>query len=377
MTLLDAAFAAAALALLLLIATVDCRTMRIPPMAAALLAATGLAWHAATPSDLGTVSAVWWMPLLGLGCGIAGPCAAIAGGWMARRRWPLMPGDAWLLGAIGAVAGPLGLAWSIVAGTLCSLLYRACLQAKRGRPFAAGYAPLAPGMATGAALVVVAMASGTGIASDDAPETEAGRLAAVVLGPEVDPGPPGADEHMTALAAREPLTIAEAAARLAALTHLATVVEDRPSRTGVTEILPDPGPQRFDLEGSLVEILDKLAALYRHRWEWRENGIVFYRYWDSEFAAASEPSPQVTQARWVVDTAAEATLAEVLERWAGEADWSLVWSADSDYRLGADAVFEGSFLGAVDALLADPVAQATLAATAFPANRQLVIEEAR
>ena len=375
MTFLDSGFATAAILFLSAIAVADCRTMTIPPVPVLLLAATGLAWHAATPSHLGLVSAAWWMPVLGLAAGIAVPAAMMAWAEARGRRWPLMPGDALLLGGIGAVAGPLGLAWSLAAGSACSLLYRAHLQARRHRPFARGYVPLAPGMAAGSALVIAAIASGTALAQGDGIE-EDGRLAAVVLGPAVDPGPPGAEEHMTALAATEPLTITEAASRLAALTLMAVEVEDRPSRTGIAHPLETPAPRRFDLEGSLVEIVDRLAALYRHRWEWRANTIVFYRYADAEFAFISEPGPEVVQARWVIDTTAEATLAEVLDRWAGEAGWSLVWSASNDYRLGADAVFEGSFLGAVDALLADPVTHATLTATAYRANRQLVIEEA-
>lgn len=378
MTLLDAGFAAATIALLAVIAMTDCRTMRIPLMPVLALAATGLAWHAVTPSDLGAVSAAWWMPLLGLGCGIAGPAAAIAGAEMGGRRWPLMPGDAWLLGGIGAVAGPLGLAWSIGAGTVCSLLYRALLQAKRGRPFRLGYVPLAPGMAAGAALVIAAMASGTGIASEDVLATREGDvLAAVVLPPEREPGPPGAAGEIVYVDTQEALTLSELASRMEAATGRRIVIEERPSRTGITAELERTAPVAIAWDGSVTALFDHVAAAHRYRWEWRGEAVVFYRYWDAEFAALVAPAPEVRQARWVVDTATEATLAEVLDRWASEADWSLVWSAESDYTLGADAVFEGSFLGAVDALLADPVTHATLNATAFPANRQLVVEEAR
>ena len=214
-------------------------------------------------------------------------------------------------------------------------------------------------------------------AGDIGAVTESERLAAVVLAPDVDPGPPGADEHMTSLAATEPLTLAEAAARLEALTHIAVEIEERPSRTGIAHSLAEPEPARFDLEGSLVEIVDRLAALYGFRWEWRDTTIVFFRYWDEEFALAARPAPDARQARWEIDTDRDATLAEVLERWSQEAGWSLVWSAGADYSLGADAVFEGSFLGAVDALLADPATHATLTATAYEANHRLVIEEAR
>ena len=377
MTILDASFAGIAIAVLASIAITDCRAMRISPPATALLASTGLAWHATTPSHLGMVSLVWWMPALGLAAGIAIPATMILAAQIARRPWPLMPGDACLLGGIGAATGPLGLAWSIVAGAACTMLYRLHLQGRRKRPFARGYVPLAPGMAAGAAIVIAWIASGAALADDHVDAgTQGERLVAVVLGPAVDPGPPGADEHVTSLAASEPLTLPEAAARLAALTFMAVEVEDRPSRTGIVHPLATPAPQRFDLKGSLVEILDRLAALYRYRWEWRGNTVVFYRYADAEFAASTEPGPEERQVRWIIDTDRDASLAEVLERWSGEAGWSLVWSSDTDYRLGADAVFEGSFLGAVDALLADPVTHATLTATAYQANRRLVIEEA-
>ena len=377
MTLLDAGFAASTIAFLAAIAVADCRTMKIPLAATALLAATGLAWHALTPSQLGLVSAAWWVPAAGLAAGVAVPAAMIAAAEMARRRWPLMPADAFLLGGIGAVTGPVGLAWSTAAGAACSILYRAHLQARRKRRFASGYVPLAPGMAAGAAVVILVIASGGALASENEDrKAEGERLAAVVLAPEVAQGPPGAADAPVAIRASTPITLPELAARIAVATGHGIEIEERPSRTGVRSSLLAVPPQAVSWDGPLAGLLDLAAATYRYRWEWRGGGIVFYRYWDQEFAAANEPGPEARQARWVIDTAREATLAEVLERWAGEAGWSLVWRASNDYSLGADAVFEGSFLGAVDALLADPVTHATLTATAYRANRRLVIEEA-
>lgn len=378
MTATDIGFAAIAAVLLAAIAWSDARRTMIEPWAGAALVVTGMAWHATTPSDIGMVSSAWWMPVLGLVCGAAVVAIPIAAADLRRRPWPLMPGDGVLLAGIGALVGPLGLAWSLLAGSALALAMRVCVQTRRGRPVRSGYLPLAPGMAGGTLIVLGLLAGGHAVAQEagDVLTTGEGQvLSAVVLAPEVDPGPPGADEHMTALAATEPLTLAEAAARLAALTLLAVEVEDRPSRTGIALSLAAPPPRRFDLEGSLVEIVDRLAALYGYRWEWRGNAIVFYRYWDEEFALSTRPVPELRQARWVIDTDRDATLAEVLERWAGEAGWSLVWSASTDFRPGADAVFDGSFLGAVDALLADPATASTLTATAYRANRRLVIEE--
>ncbi len=375
MTFIDAGFASAAIAFLGAIAAADCRTFVIPPSAALALAATGLAWHAMTPTDLGLVSLAWWMPALGLAAGIAVPAAMMAAAELAGRRWPLMPGDACLLGGIGAAAGPLGLAWSLAAGSACSLLYRACLQARRNRPFARGYVPLAPGMAAGAGLVIAAIASGAALAEDGDPG-DGERLAAVVLGPDIDPGPPGAAGEIVFVDTGEALTLPELAARMEAASGRRIVIEERPARTGVTQTLETAPPLAIAWEGSVTGLFDHAASRHGYRWEWRGEAVVFYRYWDAEFAATVAPRPDVVQARWVIDTDREATLAEVLERWAGEAGWSLVWSAEDDYRLGADAVFEGSFLGAVDALLADPVTHATLTATAYRANRRLVIEQA-
>ena len=301
------------------------------------------------------------------------------------RHQTISPWAAAALLVTGACLGPLTAPPGIAIGTaiglaiviMCDIRLHYAPEGGDLRP----HVPLVACMAAGLLLVFAFMPpyarAQEDLAGDIGTVTQSERLAAVVLAPDVDPGPPGTDEHMTSLAATEPLTLAEAAARLEALTYIAVEIEERPSRTGIVHPLVDPAPARFDLEGSLVEVVDRLAALYGFRWEWRDTTIVFFRYWDAEFAASTQPVPDVRQARWEIDTDRDATLAEVLERWAQEAGWSLVWSAVTDFALGADAVFEGSFLGAVDALLADPATHATLTATAYQANRRLVVEEAR
>ena len=374
-------FAIPATALLVGIACWEHRHHAIAPWAAVALLVAGVAWHAVVAFQ-GNDPAFLLVPLLGLVVGAAFGLPIFPMLMAGVGRWPLSRSGLLLLPAIGACLGPLATGLGIMTGLVictawnCRRWFTFVEDDYDKRP------PLVACVVVGTIIAFsfmppYARAQEDPVDDDIGTVTQSERLAAVVLAPDVDPGPPGADEHMTALAATEPLTLAEAAARLEALTRLAVEIEERPSRTGIAHPLAEPEPVRFDLEGSLVEIVDRLAALYGHRWEWRDTTIVFFRYWDAEFAASTSPVPDVRQARWVIDTDRDATLAEVLARWAGEAGWSLVWSAGADYSLGADAVFEGSFLGAVDALLADPATHATLTATAYQANHRLVIEEAR
>ena len=80
----------------------------------------------------------------------------------------------------------------------------------------------------------------------------------------------------------------------------------------------------------------------------------------------------------------------VLESWARQAGWTLVWNSARDYAVGSSpeqapgsspgqalrAVFRGGFLEAVDQLLAGDTTRRTLSALAYKANRHLVIEDA-
>ena len=377
MTDTDLGFGAIAVVLLASTAWSDARRFTIEPWAGIALAVTGLAWHGTTASDLGVVSTAWWMPALGLAIGVAAAALPIGVAEMRARPWPLMPGDGILLGAIGALVGPVGLAWSVLAGTPIALAHRGCLQRKRNRPFRSGYAPLAPGLAAGALAVLTMLAAGVAVAQEDEVLTEGpgDTLSAVVLAPEIDPGPPGAAEAPVAITADEPLTLPELAARIEAATGRSVTIEERPSRTGVAAALDTAPPLAIDYEGPLAGLLDRMAAGHRYRWEWRHEAIVFYRYWDAEFALLSEPLHEPAPVIWKIDRERHPTLKAVLESWAGDAGWSLIWSVGRDYSLAADAIFEGTFLATVDSVLSDPATSGTLTATAYKANRQLVIEE--
>ena len=206
-------------------------------------------------------------------------------------------------------------------------------------------------------------------------ETEHDTVLAVVLAPDLDPGPPGAAEAPIAMEAPMPITLPDLAARIEAVTGRSIEIEDRPARSlGGTWPLVTPPPAPVSYDGTLAGLLDLAAAQFRYRWEWRGQAIVFYRYWDAEFAANTAP-PSPEEAAWEIDVAEHASLRAVFESWADDAGWALTWAVPRDYSLAADARFTGTFLSAVDSVLTDPATRGTLTATAYEANRQLVIEE--
>lgn len=341
----------------------DCRRFEIPPEAVAALVAAGILLH-----DRGPVS--WGDGLAGAAFGGAVfllPVIAAAG---LRRRPPLLPGDAGLLGSLGWILGPLGLAWALAIGAPLALVHRCWLQVRRRRAITAGYAPLGPGLAAGGLAVFLVMQAG--IATGD---TGPAALAAAQLGPDVPAAPPGGSGVTVSLDHPEPVGLDDVAARIAAASGYAVVIEERPARSpGGAAVLDPAPPLRLDFEGRLVDLLDRIAAESGYRWSWRNRAIVLYRYWDEEWLAATADRPPGS---WEVDRGRHDGLKDVLEAWASAAGWTLDWKAGHDYRLGADARFAGGFLEAVDSLLADPATRRTLVATAFAANRHLVIEEAR
>ena len=347
----DFGFAAIAAVLLAGIAWSDARRMTVEPWAGVALIVTGVAWHVSSPSEIGLVSLAWWMPLLGLAAGMAAVAVQIGAATALSRRWPLMPGDGILLGGIGACLGPLGLAWAIVAGAALSAAHRSCLQreetpavrrrlraagtrhggrrtprprSRRRRPGGGTRSRIARRHAHGRrprrvaaqpprhptssawrdavidnpvfraiAIALIAIA-GAVVPPCAQAEEDAGHdtLAAVVLAPELEPGPPGAAEALIRVEAAEPLTLPELAARIAAATGHAVEIEERPSRTGVRSSLPDVPPQAVFWNGPLAGLLDLAATTHRYRWQWLAGRIVFYRYWDAEFASATEPAPR-------------------------------------------------------------------------------------
>ena len=344
----------------------DCRRFEIPPEAVVALLAAGILLH-----DQDVIG--WIDGLAGAAFGAAVfilPVIAAAG---LRRRPPLLPGDAGLLGSLGWVLGPLGLAWALAIGAPLALVHRCWLQLRRRRPVTAGYAPLGPGLCAGGLAVFLMMQAG--IAMSDAPATA---LASTELGPDVAAGPSGSDTATISLTLPEAVGLDDLAPRIAAASGYALVIEERPARSpGGAAVLDPAPPLRLDFEGRLVDLLDRIAAASGYRWTWRNREIVLYRYWDREWQDSTRSPESRPPDAWEVDRTRHDGLQEVLEAWTSAAGWTLDWKAGHDYRLGADARFTGDFLEAVDSLLADPATRRTLVATAFAVNRHLVIEEAR
>ena len=242
---------------------------------------------------------------------------------------------------------------------------------------ASDHVPFATGILAAGITGIAAAFSGSAHSQENEVLTVADRdtVLAVVLAPDRDPGPPGAGEAPIVMDVPEPITLPDLAARLEAATGRPVEIEERPARSSDgTWPLVTPPPVPVSYEGTLGGLLDLVAAQFRYRWEWRGQAIVFYRYWDAEFAANTAP-PAPEEATWEIVRSEHGSLRAVFESWAGDAGWVLTWAANHDYSLAADARFTGTFLGAVDSVLADPATRGTLIATAYEANRQLVIEE--
>ena len=322
-----------------------------------------------------------------------------------------------LLGGVGFVLGPLGLAWSMLAGSACALLHRVWLQRRRGRPIGRGYCPLGPGMVAGAMAVFVFVNMGGSLAlageplpapqlrpvlHDAAapppapprpgPRTDAGAmLAATELAPVRVPLPAALAAREVAVDEAGALSFAAVTERIATLAGVSVEVEERPARVaGGAVSLPEPPSMKLAFEGRLPELLNLVAAGTGYDWSWRDGAIVLYRHWDVEQrapgfevrapidpAAAGSGGVAVAHrgrspiepgrspasqgvpldqgvALWVVERARHGTLRAVLEDWGVQAGWAVVWNAARDYAVGADASFGGGFLDAVDALLRRP-----------------------
>ena len=401
------------LAAMAALAVLDARRAVIDPrLVLALLAAAAL-WRYPGPGGNNP-----WTPWAGMALGIAAVALPIMAAQWLGRRWPLYPGDAMMLGAFGFLLGPVGLAWTMLLGSAFSLAYRVWLQRRRGRRIRKGLVPLGPGMTAGAALVFlsvnfgVAFAAGEpplrgvpavtvtpapvtisplpGIAPDMAPNIEPGGapLPATELAPAGTPLPDAIATRDLAFEQREPVSLPAALRRLTSLSGIATAIEERPARiAGGMAILPDAPPIRLVRRGALAGLLDRLAVLSGYDWTWRDETIVFYRYWDTDQRAAGAGSADgadeaATGDSWIVEAGAHKTLRGVLESWAREAGWILVWNAARDYAVGSgpkqagNAVFRGGFLEAVDQLLAGDATRRTLSVLAYKANRHLVIGDA-
>ena len=393
------------LAAMAAMAVLDARRAVVDPRLVLALLAAAAAWRYLSPDGDSP-----WTPWTGMALGIAAVALPIALAQLRGRRWPLYPGDAMMLGAFGFLLGPIGLAWTMLLGSAFSLAYRVWVQRQRGRHIRKGLVPLGPGMTAGAAVVFLCVNFGVAFAAGEPPPhgvpAGTGTAAAVTVSPLPDIAPGGAPLPATELAPvstglpesiatrelvfgqHEAVSFPAALRRLSSLSGIATAIEERPARiAGGTAILPDAPPIRLVWRGALAGLLDRLAALSGYDWTWREGTVVFYRYWDIEQrAAAAGSADRVDEVApddsWMVEAGAHKTLRGVLESWARQAGWTLVWNAARDYAVGSspeqagNAVFRGGFLEAVDQLLAGDTTRRTLSALAYKANRHLVIEDA-
>ena len=431
----EAIVAGAVLAAMAALAVHDARRAMVDPRLVLALLGAAAAWRfgGGGPEADGT-----WPRLasgvLGASLGVAAVAVPIGAAAMLGRRWPLYPGDAMLLGAMGFLLGPLGLAWAMALGSGLGLVYRFCVQRKRGRPFRKGLVPLGPGMCAGAAAVFLCMNFGVALAGDSRTEdTRAGdggrtatdrplpavsgevdpvRLPATELGPALGALPAALAAREISVEWNEALSFPALVRRLSSLAGVAMRIEERPARVeGGAAVPVDPPPLRLAWQGPLAGLLDRVASLCGYAWSWEtpvaesvvpetsvpgtlgseslvsgSGAVVFFRYWDtaqrgpaqgggsgnSVAAAGGEPET----GGWAVDPDEHRTLRGVLESWAARAGWTLVWKAREDYALGAAAVFEGGFLKAADVLLSGPATRRTLDVRAYAANRHLVVDDA-
>ena len=386
-------------------AVLDARRAVVDPRLVLALLGAAVVWRYLSPNGYSP-----WTPWIGMALGIAAVALPIIVAQWRGRRWPLYPGDAMMLGAFGFLLGPVGLAWTMLLGSAFSLAYRVCVQRRRGRRIRKGLVPLGPGMTGGAAVVFLCVNFGVAFAAGEPPPhgvpAVTGTAATVTVSPLPDIALGGALLPATELAPastalpeaiasrdlefeqREAVSLPAALRRLSSLSGIATAIEERPARVaGGMAILSDAPPIRLVWRGDLAGLLDRLATLSGYDWSWRDGTVVFYRYWDIEQrVAAAVSADRVAEVApddsWIVEARAHKTLRGVLESWARQAGWTLVWNSARDYAVGSspeqadNAVFGGGFLEAVDLLLAGDTTRRTLLALAYKANRHLVIEDA-
>ena len=418
----DAILAGAVLAAMAGLAIHDARRALVDPRMVLALLGAAAAWRFAGP---GGAEGAWprlAAGVLGASLGVAAVTIPIGIAAWLGRRWPLYPGDAMMLGALGFLLGVPGLAWTMLLGSGLALLHRYCVQRKRGRPFRKGLVPLGPGMCAGAAAVFLCMNFGIALAGDGGAESEerlredgrsvtasplpaapdtdgALHLPATELAPVPAGLPPELAGRVVSVEEGESLPFPALIRRLAAVAGVAMRIEERPARIeDGAAVLDDPPALRLAWNGSIAGLLDRVASLSGFDWSWEtlgpetlgpethgpeEGAVVFHRYWDvaqrrPEPGAGTEraSAPEPLNEGWKVDPEEHRTLRGVLESWAARAGWTLVWNAERDYVVGAAAAFEGGFLEAADLLLSGPATRRTLEARAFRANRHLVVDDA-
>ena len=349
------------------IAARDAKRFTIDPPAILLLAAIAMAWRMHGPDH-------WRASLIeaaaGAALGIVAVAIPIGFAKLRGRRWPIMPGDGLLFAAIGVLLGPAGLAWTLIAGSVCAAAHRVCLQLRRGRRITAGYCPLGPGIAAAAIIVFAAQAA-------DPPlrETPFRPVAATETGPAAPALPETVAGREVRIDEGNPLEFAAAVSLTSRLGEVETAVEERSGRiAGAATTLPPPPDRVLSFRGTLGELVAHIASVWGYAWEWRDGVLVFFRHHDADWPPPREPAlPAATAAPWQV--VPPTTLKEVLEDWAARAGWTVIWNAERRFEIAAEAVFEGNFLQAVDRLMSGPEIRRALVVRAY-ANDYLVIEKA-
>lgn len=265
------------------IAVVDARRLVIRLDLVALLMVAGLCWLFAG-GGLELLGDGWWMHLGGAAFGAGMPLALILCAEAAGRRWPIYPGDALLMCAMGGILGLRGFLWALVLGCAVAVLHRACVQTRRGRGLTAGYLAAGPGLAIGAAAVFVAVNAGAALSAETAAAggSEPAAIAATELSPSGPPLPRALAERVVLLPATDPLPFRDLVASIGRAAGIETRIEERPARiAGGAVRLPEPGPVSPGEERVLAALLDDVAGRAGYAWEWKDGRVVFYRYRDA------------------------------------------------------------------------------------------------
>ena len=275
------------------IAAVDARRMVIRLDLVALLMAAGMCWLFAG-GGIGLLGTGWPMHLAGAALGAGIPLSLVLWAEALGRRWPIYPGDAMLLCAVGGILGLRCFLWATVLGSCAAVLHRICVQTRRGRSLTAGYLPAGPGLALGAAAVFVAVNAGVAFSAEDAGRA---RIAATELPPMNAPLPGELAGKAVALAVPTPLPFRDLVARIGGAAGVEVVIEERPSRiAGDRVALAEPEPLPPGAQRTLAGLLDDAGRRAGYAWEWKAGRVVFYRYWDSAWPRAADPAEVETAA---------------------------------------------------------------------------------
>ena len=297
MTWLGAVLAVCVLAALTAIAVSDAKRMTIPPVLVLGLIVGGLAW-VVVGGGLKMAGTSPWEHAFGLVAGFGVPLAIILGAKAVGRRWPIYPGDGMLMGAVGVVVGVRLLFWSVAIGSMLAIVHRICIQVRRGRPIGAGYLPAGPGLAAGAAIVFVAVNSGVAFSAG---KTGAGaegqtRVVATELVVTSRSLPSELAGRSVDLQEGGPLPFKTLLARIGEAAGVGVAIEERPARiAGGAAELPEPPALAVDTGKALQTVLDDVARIAGYSWEWKDETIVFYRYWDTGWAAPAEVAGMVSE----------------------------------------------------------------------------------